>query len=105
MAVDEFNEMLDIMDEKIENNDSLPGPDVLTDLMDAIPVTTNETIEPTTNNNLVETETQVEDLLPERPVLVESQPEVNEVVTQTDEIIETEENTTHSETIVKEVVE
>jgi len=29
VAVDEFNEMLDIMNEKIENNDNLPGPDVL----------------------------------------------------------------------------
>ncbi len=29
IAVDEFNEMLDIMNEKIENNDNLPGPDVL----------------------------------------------------------------------------
>lgn len=29
VAVDEFNEMLDIMNDKIENNDNLPGPDVL----------------------------------------------------------------------------
>lgn len=41
MAVDEFNEMLDIMNDKIENNDSLPGPDVLTELMDTVPVEEN----------------------------------------------------------------
>lgn len=29
VAVDEFNEMLDIMNERIENNDNLPGPDIL----------------------------------------------------------------------------
>lgn len=33
VAVDEFNEMLDIMNDKIENNDSLPGPDVLADIV------------------------------------------------------------------------
>ena len=41
MAVDEFNEMLDIMNDKIENNDSLPGPDVLADLIDSVPVVEN----------------------------------------------------------------
>lgn len=105
MAVDEFNEMLDIMDEKIENNDSLPGPDVLADLMDAIPVTTNETIEPTINNNLAETDTPVEEVLQEQPVLVEPQAEVSEVLPQTEEVVQTVENTTQPETIVNEVVE
>ncbi len=38
VAVDEFNEMLDIMNDKIENNDNLPGPDVLADLVDEVPV-------------------------------------------------------------------
>ena len=42
MAVDEFNEMLDIMNDKIENNDSMPGPDVLTELMDSVPVVDNQ---------------------------------------------------------------
>lgn len=37
VAVDEFNEMLDIMNDKIENNDNLPGPDVLAELMDSVP--------------------------------------------------------------------
>lgn len=32
-AVDEFNEMLDIMNDKIENNDNLPGPDILAEFL------------------------------------------------------------------------
>ncbi len=32
VVVDEFNEMLDIMNDKIENNDTLPGPDVLAEI-------------------------------------------------------------------------
>ncbi len=32
VSVDEFNEMLDIMNDKIENNDSLPGPDILAEV-------------------------------------------------------------------------
>ena len=36
VAVDEFNEMLDIMNDKIENNDNLPGPDILTDIYSEI---------------------------------------------------------------------
>lgn len=38
MAVDEFNEMLDIMNDKIENNDNLPGPDVLAELIQTEPM-------------------------------------------------------------------
>lgn len=34
-AVDEFNEMLDIMNDKIENNDNLPGPDILAEFLHA----------------------------------------------------------------------
>lgn len=36
VAVDEFNEMLDIMNDKIENNDNLPGPDILADIYSEI---------------------------------------------------------------------
>lgn len=43
MAVDEFNEMLDLMDEKIENNDNMPGPDVLSDLIESVPVLEDNT--------------------------------------------------------------
>lgn len=35
MAVDEFNEMLDIMNDKIENNDNIPGPDILAESLHA----------------------------------------------------------------------
>ena len=49
-AVEEFNEMLDIMDEKIINNDNLPGPDVLAEYMKEVPLVDN--IEPQQQNNV-----------------------------------------------------
>ena len=41
-AVDEFNEMLDIMDDKIENNDNLPGPDILAEAFEDLNNTGSE---------------------------------------------------------------
>jgi len=32
VAVDEFNELLDVMDDKIVNKDNMPGPDILADI-------------------------------------------------------------------------
>ena len=73
MAVDEFNEMLDIMDDKIENNDNLPGPDVLTDLIDSVPVVENAEQE----QLAIQTEEAPELVL---PIMEEPTPEVVEPI-------------------------
>lgn len=60
VAVDEFNEMLDIMNEKIENNDNLPGPDVL--------ALAEEVEEPEISNQIAEVNKEVEE--PKEEVVV-----------------------------------
>lgn len=51
-AVDEFNEMLDIMNDKIENNDNLPGPDILADFLHADLPEEVKTTAPITQENV-----------------------------------------------------
>lgn len=105
VAVDEFNEMLDIMNDKIENNDNLPGPDVLAELMDSVPtVPVIPEQEPVVEQEepLPEPEV-VEDVVENQPaeeVVAEEEPQIIE-----EPIVEEQFNEVVEEDILPEVEE